>query len=207
LSDVIVSELGGRFGEAAFRGTLFSGGMALTAINNATFTSATLGATCTPIAGVWNPPASTANLEMLQAILALTVTATTATGGGPFVWAVSSGGTAPITTALKSWNRRTLSNQTGGQGQNVSGVALTGLVAANNLVVVGASALSGGLLKNISSVETAVGQNIGTTGITAENLDGQFYVPPGGILALLATTTPVAHSAASMLLWREAPLA
>jgi hypothetical protein len=200
--DVIVSELNGRFYEQNARGRTYSGGMTLTAINNVTFTSATLGATCTPIAGVWNPPTSGVNLEMLQAILALAITAATSTGGGPFVWAVSVGNNAALTAALVAWNRKTLS-QSGGQGKNLAGVALTGLTT--NLVVVGASALQGGSAGNYSQVDTAVGFSPGASGTTSENLDGQFIVPPGGILALLATTTPVAHSAASNLLWNEVP--
>ena len=34
----------------------------------------------------------------------------------------------------------------------------------------------------------------------------EFIAPPGGVLALLATTTPVAHSASSGLVWEEVPL-
>ena len=37
-------------------------------------------------------------------------------------------------------------------------------------------------------------------------IDGAFVVPPGGVLALLATGTPVAISAASSLLWEEIPV-
>jgi len=39
-----------------------------------------------------------------------------------------------------------------------------------------------------------------------EYIEGAIIVPPGGVLALLATTTPVAHSAASGLLWEEVAL-
>jgi len=37
-----------------------------------------------------------------------------------------------------------------------------------------------------------------------QQLHGRF--PPGGVLALFATTTPVAHSAASMIVWEEVPI-
>jgi len=199
--EMIASELHGRFYEQNLRAAIFSSGMTLTAINNATFTSATLGATCTPIAGVWNPLTSTVNLVVLQAVLSITLTALQNTGGGPFVWA-SSVGNGVISTGNVAWSRRTLS-QSGGQGKGFAGVALTGLT--NNLVVEGGSALGGGNSYNIASLGTAAGF---TTGLQAfvENLDGQFIVPPGGVLALLATTTPVAHSAASNLLWEEVPV-
>ena len=39
-----------------------------------------------------------------------------------------------------------------------------------------------------------------------ENFDGSLIIPPGYVLALMATTTPVAHSAVSNILWEEVPL-
>src|SRR6266404_8547188 len=151
-SDLIVSELQGRFAEAAFRNMLFSGGMTLTSINNVTFTSATLGATCTPIAGVWNPANSGVNALVLQAMLGITITAATSTGGGPFVWASSIGNTLiNIATGLQPWSRKTL-GQTGSAIKNMAGVALTGIT--NALVVMQASALAGGSAGNYSQVDT-----------------------------------------------------
>ena len=38
---------------------------------------------------------------------------------------------------------------------------------------------------------------------SVENFDGSLIVPPGGVLALLGHTTPVAHSAAAEILWEE----
>src|ERR1051326_7041594 len=68
-----------RFQEAALRGFLFSAGMTLTAINNATFTTGTLGATCTPIIGIWNPMNSGKNAVILQARLQMAYSALQAT--------------------------------------------------------------------------------------------------------------------------------
>jgi hypothetical protein len=201
-AEQVVQELHGRFFETNYRAAVFSGGMGLTSISNVTFTTGTLGVTVTPIAGVYNPVGSAYNLVILQAILGVTVTAGTATGGGPFVWATSIT-TAPITTGNNPFNRKTLQSS-GSVAKDLTNVAPTGLTP--NLAVRFASALTGGLQKNISSVETAVGQNIGASGITAENIDGAIIVPPGGVLALLATTTPVAHSAVSALLWEEVPV-
>jgi hypothetical protein len=201
-AEQIVQELHGRFYEQNYRGALFSGGMGLTAINNVTYTSATLGATVTPIVGVYNPLGSPVNLVILQAVLGVTVTAATATGPGAFVWAAGIT-TVAVTTGGAPFNRKTL-QAAGSAAKDMTNVAPTGL--SPNLVVRGASALTGGNLKSISSVETAVGQNIGVAGYTTENIDGGLIVPPGGVLALLATATPVAHSAASMLLWEEVPV-
>ena len=202
--EIIAQEMHGRFFEQAFRGNLFSGGMsALTSINAATFTTATLGATATPIAGVWNPGSSLVNLVILQAILGITITAATATGCGPFEWAVSTGNNA-ISTGVAAWNRKTLT-KTNATGQNVSTAALTGLT--NNLVVMHASALTGGQATSVTLVEGTVAAPPSIAGgMTVENLDGSIIVPPGGVLALLATTTPVAHSAVSALIWEETPL-
>lgn len=85
----------------------------------------------------------------------------------------------------------------------MTNVALTGLT--NNLAVRHASALGGGSAEAAAFLATAVAmqtQNVPTV----EAVDGSIIVPPGGVLALLATTTPVAHSAVSSLLWEEVPL-
>lgn len=199
--EVVVSELSGRFYESAYRGQVFRGGMTLTAINNVTFTSGTLGATCTPIAGIYNPYNSGVNAVVLQCVLGVTVTAATNTGGAPFVWAAQSGQIA-ITTGAAPYNMQTL-QQTGSKVKNMANAALTGL--ATNLVILGAAGVTGGSLANFSFVGTAVGQVTGAS-TTIDNVDGSIIVPPGGVLALLATTTPVAHSAASMLVWQELPI-
>jgi hypothetical protein len=202
LAELVVQELHGRFYETNRVGALFSGGMGLTSISNATFTVGGIAATTTPVSGVFNPSTSTVNVVVLQAMLGVTVTAGTATGGGPFVWAMSVGNTA-VSTGNVPLNRRTLALG-GAQAKDMTGVALTGIT--NNVVVRFASALNGGLIKNVSSVETAVGQNIGTIATPVELFDGGLIVPPGGVLALLATTTPVAHSAVSGIVWEEVPV-
>jgi len=198
-AELIVSELHGRFYEQAYRGNLFSGGLAaLTSISNVTFTTGTLGATCTPIAGVWNPLGSGKNLSILQATLAAIMTALQATGGGPYAWAAAVGQNA-ITTGAAPVNRATL-QKAGSVAKDMSGLALTGLVG--NLTVLHGSSLVGGSGYNIALLATAAGFQTHEES-SVENLDGSFIVPPGGVLALLASTTPVAHSALSALLWDE----
>lgn len=202
LADVVVSECSGRFYELAYAGRLYSGGMTATSISNATFTTATLSNTGTPIIGVWNPGSSVLNLVILQAILTITVTAGTATGIGTAVWTTSTGNNA-ISTGNAPLNRKTLA-ASGSVAKDMTGVALTGIT--NNPVIRMGSALYGGLIKNASSVETAVGQNIGMAGVSVENFDGSLIVPPGGFLGLFCTTTPVAHTAAAGLIWAEVPV-
>ncbi len=194
--ELVFSEVHGRFYEQNSRAAIFSAGMTVTSISNSTFT--TLTNSTTPILGVWNPANSTVNLVILKAAITIALTALQNTGGGPFVWA-SSVGNAALTLGIAPWNRKTLA-RTGAFGQNVSGIALTGLT--NNLVIMHGAGIGGGNLYNIASLGTAAGFQ--TTQLpSVEYLDGSLIVPPGGVLALLATTTPIAQSAASEIMWEE----
>src|SRR6267378_4897529 len=194
------SDAHGRFTDATLAGRVFSGGMTLTSISNVTFTTGTLGATCTPVAGVWNPSTSNKYLVILQGILGVTITAATKTGGAPFAWATSIGNTA-ISTGNLPLNRITLA-KAGSVAKDMTGVALTGLTTT--LVVMFGSALGGGPA-GYSQVDGTVAAPSPFQMSYVENLDGSLIVPPGGVVALLATTTPVAHSAAAGLLWEEIP--
>ena len=201
--DTIVSELHGRFYEQNFRNHLFSGGLStLASINAATFTIATLGATCTPILGVWNPSTSAYNLAILQASLNLIITALQNTGVGGLFWATSTGNTA-ITLGAALLNRKTFGAGALSGAKDMSNAALTGLT--NNLVVRQGAALGGGNAFNIATLDTAVGFST-LHAPSVENIDGSWIVPPGGILALLAGTTPVAHSANGGFLIEETPV-
>lgn len=202
-AEVVVQELHGRFYEQNYRTNLYSGGIsALTSISNATFTIATTGATATPIVGLYNPLASPVNAVILQASLAVILTALTATGGAPFVWATASSSAALTATTTAPMNRKTL-QQAGSQCKVFGGQALTGMTGT--LVAQFGSALPGGPPINTSQTYTVSGIPF-TTGVNTENFDGSLIVPPGGIIALLATTTPVALSAVSALLWEEVPI-
>lgn len=193
-----VQDAHGRFQESALSGSLFSGGMTLTSINAATFTTATLGATCTPILGVWNPTNSGKNVVVLQAKLQAIITALQVTGAGAFMWA-SSIGNGALTLGNAPFNRGT-GVATGSVAKDMSGIALTGLT--NNLVVRDASSLSGGAASNVSTLQTAAGLQPAPVP-SVDNVDGSIVVPPGGVLALLCTSTPVAISAASSIMWEE----
>lgn len=199
--ELVVQELHGRFYEQNYRGSVFSDGMALTSINNATYTTGTLSATVTPVIGLYNPSTSTVNLVILQASLSIIQTALQATGPGGFVWAMSVGNTA-VSTGNTPLNRKTLALG-GSQAKGLTNVAPTGLT--NNLVVRFGSALNGGSSYNASLLATAAGFQTNSPG-AVENFDGNFIVPPGGVIALLANGTPVAHSAISAIVWEEVPL-
>ena len=85
----------------------------------------------------------------------------------------------------------------------MAATALTGLT--NNLVVMGASALFGGGSCLAAFLETQAGDS-GFHVASRELFDGEWIIPPGGVIALLAGSAPVAVSASSMLVWEEVPL-
>lgn len=194
----IVADGHGRFQEAAIRGGLFSGGMTVTSISNATFTTATLGSTGTPIIGIWNPVGSGKNAVILQARLQLITTAlATPTGPGCLMWCTAVLQSA-ISTGITPLSRLSLTSS-GSVCKVYANTALTGL--SGNLTVQEASGFSTFVI-NATAAETAAGfLTAGAGGV--DNIDGAFVIPPGGVLALLCTTTPVVISAASSILWEE----
>lgn len=200
-AELVASQLRGRWYEHNIRGRLFSGSMALTSISAATFTSATLGATCTPIAGIWNPQGSGVNAEIEVAQLQVVITALQETGCGGFAWYASLGNAAQPATGAKGISRSKLTASA--QCQNMAGVALTGLTT--NLTLLAASALQGGAASNVSTLQTAAGLAPTQSGVSEEHIEGSIILPVGGVLALLCQTTPVAHSAIAGLLWAEVP--
>lgn len=194
----VVTDAHGRFQEAALRGGLFSTGMTITSIANATFSTGTLGATATPIIGIWNPANSGKNCVILQAKVQLINTALQTTGAGALMWVVSTNQSA-ITTGLVPLSRLSLA-ASGAVAKGYAGTALTGLVGS---MVVYEVAGFGGVLSNLSTLQTAVGL-MPLAATFTDNIDGAIIVPPGGVLACLCTTNaPVAISAASSLLWEE----
>lgn len=194
LGDLIVSELHGKFYEAAYRGTVFSVGMTGTALSANTIAT---GATATPIIGVWNPTNSGKNLVMNKAKCIITAAGANAVAPGAFLWATSVGNGA-ITTGLNPLNRGTL-NQSGSvaKGFNIS-TALTGLSSA---LVVQQVAAFGTLVAAQGATATPI-----ISGDAIEEFDGSLIVPPGGVLALLNQISTTTVSVASMLMWEEVPI-
>jgi hypothetical protein len=196
--ELAVSEVHGRFYEQAYRGNLFSIGLNVTALsaNTITLTSST-----TPIYAVWNPPVSSINVVPLQAMLqCFPNSLTSGAGPGAFVWASSIGNSA-LSATVAPFNRKSLNN-VGSQARALTAAnALTGLT--NNLVVFDGADFSsptGLTYTTLGSTQTLVTYG----GI--QNFDGSLIVPPGGILALLNTTSSTVFSVAGRLMWEEVPL-
>lgn len=190
----IFSELHGRFYEQASRGGLYSIGATITALSANTIS---LSATTTPIVGVWNPSTSLVNLVIVQAALCVVANnLTSGAGPGVFVWASSVGNTT-ITTGSTPFNRKTLAS-VGSSAKGFPFVALTALT--NNLVIFEEA--------DFPSPSGLTYTTIGSTALMpsfqgVQNFDGSLIVPPGGVLALLNTTSCTTFSAASRLLWEE----
>ena len=192
LSDLIVSELQGKYYEQTYRGNVFCNGCTTTAL---TANTISLTATTTPILGVWNPSTSPVNLVPLYAVLNQNLQVGAVAYAGAFVWASQVNqsaltlGTAPINR--KNWSA------IGSQAKGLSFIALTGL--AVNLTIMGGAAFSG-----LSTAEPG-------TAVSAVNppqieyFDGSIIVPPGGILALLNTNSTT-YSVYGNLVWEEVPL-
>lgn len=199
---LMVADAHSRFQESAYRNQLFSAGMTVTSIANATFTTATLGATATPIIGLWNPTSSGKNCVILQVRVQLVNTAATTTSPGAFMWSTAVNQSA-ISTGITPLNRFSLATS-GAVAKGFANTALTGL--SGNLTVQEAAGLQPANGSNYSQVGTAVGFAAGGVNLLVESIDGAFIIPPGGVLSLQCTTTPVAISAASSLLWEEIPV-
>ena len=197
--DIIVSELHGRYYEQNYRNNVyFTGHTAVAALSANTIT---LTATTTPILGIYNPSSSTVNAVVLQAMLnVVSNNLTSGAGPGAFVWAVSTGNGA-ISTGLTPYNSKTLI-AAGSQVRGFAGAtALTGLT--NNLVIAAGSQLpSPSGLTYTTLASTALLPSYSGR----EDLDGSIIVPPGGVLALLNTTSSTVFSAVGRLTWEEVPI-
>ena len=200
--ETMVSELHGRFYEQVYRGHVYSIGSGPNALSANTIT---LTATTTPILGVWNPSTSSVNLVMMQCMLTAYVnTLTTPASAGAFVWAASTGNTA-ITTGTAPFSRKTLLSA-GSQAKGfTAAVALTGLT--NNIVIFDGMdyPAPGPLAYGTIVAPTASGNSLaGSVGV--QNFDGSLIVPPGGVLALLNTTSTTTMTVAGRLMWEEVNL-
>lgn len=201
LGDQIMSELHGRYYEQNYQGNVFFGGhTSLIALSANTIT---LTSTTTPILGVYNPVGSGKNMVMLQAALNLiSNNLTSGAGPGALVWAMSTGNTTSmIASGSAPINAKSLS-ATGSVGRSFAGnQALTSLTT-NLSIICG------------SQLPTPSGLTYTTLASTAllpsysgrEDFDGLLIVPPGGVLALLNTTSSTVFSAVGRLSWEEVPV-
>ena len=193
--ELVVSALGGSFYELASRGLVWRSGMGQTALSANTISSS---ATTTPIIGLWNPENSDRYLVPICAILQVSVAGNSAVAPGAFVWATSQDNSA-ITTGNNPVNTKTWLSPGGSVAKafNIN-TALTGLT---NTIVVQRAAAFGNLVAAQPATATATFSPPGV-----EWFDGTELVPPGGLLALLNSTSTTTVSVASAIYWTEVTL-
>lgn len=197
--EIIAGLLHGRYYEQVARGNVYSIGCQLTALSAATIL---LTSSAQPIVGVWNPPTSGVNLEILQAALVDEINNVTSVALGAFVWAMSLGNVS-LTAGLAPFNRKTgASTGSAAKAFSLSTASLlTGLT--NNLVVFEAAEFN----TASSLLTTTVAAATPTPSVAGvQNFEGSLFVPPGGVLALLNTISVTTHSVAGRLLWDEVAL-
>jgi hypothetical protein len=84
-----------------------------------------------------------------------------------------------------------------------AGTALTGKSTA--LAIFRGSSMGSGSAIGAAFLATQAGaQTVQNAAI--EHIDGSIVVPPGGVIGLFCSITPVGHSASSGLLWEEQPV-
>ncbi len=196
-AELIVQELHGRFYEQTYRGSVYSWGKTSTALSA---NSISLSSSTTPIIGIWNPSSNTVNAVILQVRLQSVLQAASSTTQGALVWAVSTGN-AGITTGNAPWNRKTLVQS----GSSCKGFDLATALTAitNNLVIMDAADLAIGIQISTTSVTAATAVPMT---VAVQNFDGSLIVPPGGVLALLNTTSTANINVAAGILWEEVPV-
>jgi hypothetical protein len=200
-TDLMVSELHGRFYEQVFRGNVYSIGCQLTALSAAT---ATLTASGQPIVGVANPISSGVNLVILQAMLRAALNNVTSVAPGDFFWASSVGNSSVFSAGLAPFNRKTLTSA-GSQAKAFSlstaslltGLVTTPVVAFDSMDANTASAL-------LTTTVAAATPTPSVFGV--HNFDGSLIVPPGGVLGLFNSISSTTHSVAARLMWEEVPI-
>lgn len=189
-----VGDAHGRFLDAALDSRLYSWGKTVTALSA---NSITLTPTTTPIIGVWNPITSTKKISILQASMQIAVAGNSAVAPGGFVWAAAVGQVA-VPAGNVPWNRTSLQQNGSAARAYDLATALTGL--SPNLVIFDAADF-GSLVAAQGATATPL-----ISPAFVQNFDGGLIVPPGGVLALLNTTSTTTVSVAARLMWEELPV-
>lgn len=199
LSELIVSELHGRFYEQILNGRVYSIGCSLTALSAATIL---LTASAQPIVGVWNPPTSGVNVSILQAMLIAALNNVTSVAPGMYAWAGSIGNVS-LTSGLAPYNRKTMANN--GSACKAFALSTASLLAGltNNLTIFEPAEFNTASALLTTTVAAAT-PTPSVSGV--QNFDGSMIVPPGGVLALVNTISSTTHSVAGRLMWEENPI-
>jgi hypothetical protein len=202
-SEILTSELTGRFYEATYRGFKFmcatpGGGVQLAA----THLFSTAIATFTPILCLYNPIGSIKNLVIQQAFCGLTAAPlATPTQTGGFLLVVNSGQTITNAQTASPVSANTLrSSGSGSIAVGITNAALTGAVG-NSIVL---RALGG----PVEIVTTTANATALTSTIAVEDIAGSVIVPPGGYVAIAngISNAVAGHLVTAGFVWDELPI-
>jgi hypothetical protein len=200
-SDVLVTELMGRYYENTYRGLKFSnstvgGGVQLAA----THLFSTAIGTFTPILAIYNPLTSGKNLSVEQAWIGLaSAPLATATQTGAFFFVVGSGQSITNAQSATPVNNGTL-KAAGSSAIGISNAVLAGAV--------GNPAILRPISGDIEVVTATANTNAILGSITVEDIAGSIIVPPGGYLGIAngVSNAVAGHLVVAGFTWDEVPV-
>ena len=187
--DVIVSELHGRYAEAAVNGNIFHAtntGVGITlAAPNAIGAAVPVAGAAQPILGLVNP----VNSGVYLIINRTKVLTLSGTPGGGFIFGIISNQAAAYTGVTTNRGTQASSLQPGGRAIVIPNLALTGTPAVvTELRQIGGPAA------------VAAGAGVYTVD---EETAGDILVPPGAILGIFAQAAGTTHVVKASLTWEE----
>lgn len=193
-SDLLVTELMGRFYQNTLRGLKFTcstagGGVALAA----THLFSTAIATFTPILAIYNPLTSPVNLVVLSAWCGLHSGAATQGTTGAFLFVVNAGQTITNAQSATPVNNKTL-KALGSQAFGITNAVLAGAVGNPVVLRPFQSLIQSGVVTS---------QTSGLAVIPLEPVDGSIIVPPGGYLAMATGVSIATGNAVAGITWDE----
>ena len=187
MGDLIVSELHGRFYETNYRGALF--GAALNSITVAsTNVTPVNGTNTTPLFTIFNPIGSGKNISIVKFVQSLV----SGTPGGPLLW---------NTLALP----QTVTNSTFTVPFNMYSLVQAGSVAKCwTQQAIGSATVAGTAFRTAGGfAASAAGAGVATY---TEEYAGDFIIPQGSAVSLVATATGTSHVFSGFLEWEELPV-
>lgn len=200
-SELLVSELQGRYYEANYRGLKYSastvgGGVQLAA----THLFSTAIASFTPILAIYNPANSPVNLVLQQAWCGLTAAPlATIAQTGAFLLVGNSGQSITNAQSATPINLKTL-KQAGSQAIGITNVVLAG--AVGNPVVIRPMSVAASLVTATANASGIIVQ------LPVEDVAGGIIIPPGGYLGIAngVSNAVAGHLVNAGFAWDEIPV-
>lgn len=197
---VVPNVPGGAFGELLesrllpdYYTLLKSGLVFCSALLGATaLTAFTGGAAGTPVIGLFNPPNSGKDLVLLEAVVGIRTTGTTAGTVDFNHFGVSQGGVAVTGTNTAP--------------RNLYSLGATGSVATAMQNAANTGALASSLLRpsiSLGNVTTTAGLNVG---LLRDEIKGEIVIAPGNYYALGASAALAVANVDAALIWAEIPV-